>query len=196
MEYGIIEGFAEKLDGINRVGNGAKIQSVKLNERMERLNNISGEGSIIEHFIEGTKGKYFYINTQDIRSKLPIEHQNDVGEYILFALITEDGEHIYDVNNIKSARHLFSKILKQVDVAKKIGLLFLIGFVFLILLAPPIALLIFVPFLFFILILSIPAIIKVKRGLKGPLNATKIQYERMEPSKLEKFLLKNGFSFS
>lgn len=200
MSYGVINGFAEKLNGIEYIGTGAKIQSVTMDNKVGRIQNIVGDGLVIDHFINGTSGKYFFINLKDVRELAEKERYHDIEqipEYVIFALITDDGEHISSIKDIEKTRKIIEKALKNMKLSKKILWVVAVALILPFFFMPALGLIIVIPFLLFALPAIIVGLISIKIA-KNKDNKTKkymsIQYDRMEKEKLEKYLIENKFN--
>jgi len=200
MTYGVIDGSAKELNGIKYLEKGARIQSVKMNNKVGRIQNIVGEGLVIDHFINGTSGKYFFIDLKDIRELAEKERYSDIEllpEYLIFAVITEDGEHISSIKEIEKINEKIKKALKFFKFSKKIFWVSVVALILPFLFMPAIGLIIAIPFLLVILPMIIVKGIGVKiasnRGDKG-IKYMSIQSDRMERKKLEEYLIENKFN--
>ena len=199
MIYGIIEGFAENLEGIERIGESARVNCVKFSGQENRLYNVVGDGLVMQNFIDGVEGKYFYIDMKDVKNEATAEMKNAVSNYILFAVITSRGKHTYEESKIEDARTILGSFLKTTTHLKLLNIILISAFVGLIYFSNLLALVI-LPVLFMFNASKITGLLfnvfTGKRKMKKETKTIKEQYDRMNPAKLKDFLSENGFLFN
>ena len=201
MSYGIIDGFAEEVDKIERIGSGGKVGYVKFSNQEKGYFDLAADGSVMQSLLERKKGKYFYIDMRDVRNELDGEMKSTMSNYMLFALITDSGEYIYDEQSLQNAYTLLKTCFKKSKTGLKLlyPFLFLVMF-FLIFVSVTPALFIVIGFVFFNIRKIIDIVFSVfsvkSKSADRDLAALKEQYERMEPAKLNRFLSQNGFLFN
>jgi len=115
MVYNEFEGFAEKT-GTHTVKNGEILyNSVILNMNGKKYSTplVSVIGSTSAYFSQGKKGKYFYIKNDDIKKKMSASDALNCPDLTIYAVITEDGEYVFDLKILKDAEEALGKIVRS-----------------------------------------------------------------------------------
>jgi hypothetical protein len=114
MIYQEFDGFAELIGNYTIIGGGTLYHNVTLNIEGEQYSTplIAASGAASDYFYQGKKGKYFYIKCDDLKEKMPklrAIHQPDL---VIYAVITEDGEYVFDLKSLIDAEMIFKKTMK------------------------------------------------------------------------------------
>lgn len=114
MIYQEFDGFAELIGNYTNTKGNSLYHNVTLNIEGEQYSTplIAASGAASDYFYQGKKGKYFYIKYDDLKEKMPKQQAINQPDLVIYAVITEDGENVFDLKTLTDAEMLLKKTMK------------------------------------------------------------------------------------
>lgn len=114
MIYQEFDGFAELIGNYTNTKGNSLYHNVTLNIEGEKYSTplISASGAASDYFRRGKKGKYFYIKYDDLKEKMPKQQAIDQPDLVIYAVITEDGENVFDLKTLTDSEMIIKKQMK------------------------------------------------------------------------------------
>lgn len=104
--YGVLQGTLMELSPGQSEKNLTQFPSVtfELADRTLTISNVAVFGSVTHYFKRGMQARFFYLQIDDLKEKLAKKIPNsdiDQPNIYIYAMITDDGKHVFDEQYVR-----------------------------------------------------------------------------------------------